>query len=380
MPPRKSATGRGRPTEDQLEEAEPQAVARDEEDRPVFSLWKAYLFYFTGGFFGVHHWYLQRYCQMSVWMMSGGLFGLGLFLDFFYLPYYVRLANRDQQLVEVLELEYRHGSGRLSKFRGFACFGLMNYFYLIVNIGFTAELRAAYPLLAENFNYIAWGIAMALALIWLFEERETLKVGMLLENKFRIVIVAFLHTCDMYWQNTILFFIYCARTTRDPKEGWPKRRPFLLRIAILLSALFITNGLPTYWVLTRYEVDLEGKHQPLLGHIKDFLKTPQWKSFTEWIGKWSKECWAKGPYKCVDDFWMAVDVDGSSSACRTLGVEEDADWSTIKKAYRKLSKEYHPDRLANPTQEDRDKAAKINEAYQLLAKQRAGRGERTSSD
>jgi len=48
----------------------------------------------------------------------------------------------------------------------------------------------------------------------------------------------------------------------------------------------------------------------------------------------------------------------------TLGVKRDASQEEIKKAYRRLSKQYHPDRNKDPGAEDTFK--KIGEAYQVL--------------
>ena len=49
----------------------------------------------------------------------------------------------------------------------------------------------------------------------------------------------------------------------------------------------------------------------------------------------------------------------------TLGVTRDSSAEEIKKVYRKLAMQYHPDRNGgNPESEDRLK--KINEAYQIL--------------
>lgn len=55
-----------------------------------------------------------------------------------------------------------------------------------------------------------------------------------------------------------------------------------------------------------------------------------------------------------------------------LGVAEDADLSTIKKAYRKLAKEHHPDRMAQDgmpegyTTYANQRISEINEAYEWL--------------
>ena len=49
-----------------------------------------------------------------------------------------------------------------------------------------------------------------------------------------------------------------------------------------------------------------------------------------------------------------------------LGIQKGADASTIKKAYRKMAKKYHPD--ANPgDKEAEEKFKEVNEAYEVLS-------------
>lgn len=56
---------------------------------------------------------------------------------------------------------------------------------------------------------------------------------------------------------------------------------------------------------------------------------------------------------------------------KSLGINENASDTEIKKAYRKLSLLYHPDKQANKSDEERkeaeDKFKEINEAYQVLS-------------
>ena len=47
---------------------------------------------------------------------------------------------------------------------------------------------------------------------------------------------------------------------------------------------------------------------------------------------------------------------------KTLGVPRDADADTIKKAFRKLARKYHPDAGGDET-----KFKEINEAYEVLS-------------
>ena len=51
-----------------------------------------------------------------------------------------------------------------------------------------------------------------------------------------------------------------------------------------------------------------------------------------------------------------------------LGVSEDADEETIKKAYRTLVKKYHPDRYVNNPLSDlaAEKIKEINKAYDTI--------------
>jgi DnaJ homolog subfamily C member 3 len=67
---------------------------------------------------------------------------------------------------------------------------------------------------------------------------------------------------------------------------------------------------------------------------------------------------------------------------KLLGVPRDADERDIKKAYRKLTKEHHPDKAQSrgvPKEEAEKKMAAINEAYETLRdpelKARVDRGE-----
>jgi len=50
---------------------------------------------------------------------------------------------------------------------------------------------------------------------------------------------------------------------------------------------------------------------------------------------------------------------------QTLGISPDADLKTIKVAYRRLARQYHPDTQTNESSEERMK--QVNEAYTVLS-------------
>ena len=50
-----------------------------------------------------------------------------------------------------------------------------------------------------------------------------------------------------------------------------------------------------------------------------------------------------------------------------LGITQNASYQEIKKAYRQMAKQHHPDTLSNPTPEQQEYFARINNAYAVLS-------------
>ncbi len=55
----------------------------------------------------------------------------------------------------------------------------------------------------------------------------------------------------------------------------------------------------------------------------------------------------------------------SNDPYELLGVSRDADADTIKKAYRKLARQLHPD--VNPDPETQDRFKEVTRAYEVLS-------------
>jgi len=57
----------------------------------------AYAFLLHWGFLGIHRFYMGRYISGIVWLLSGGLFGIGIFFDIFLTGAYIRFWNEDHR-------------------------------------------------------------------------------------------------------------------------------------------------------------------------------------------------------------------------------------------------------------------------------------------
>lgn len=53
----------------------------------------AYLLWFFFGVFGVHRYYCGRYITGTIWLLTGGLFGIGWLIDLFLIPFMVNDDN-----------------------------------------------------------------------------------------------------------------------------------------------------------------------------------------------------------------------------------------------------------------------------------------------
>mgnify|MGYP000381480979 FL=1 len=66
------------------------------------------------------------------------------------------------------------------------------------------------------------------------------------------------------------------------------------------------------------------------------------------------------------DEWKVTAMAAKRDYYEILGIDKNADDNTIKKAYRKLAKKYHPDQNAGNAQAERQ-FKEVTEAYSVLS-------------
>lgn len=78
-----------------------QKSGRGDIHKMAKSIFLTYVLWLVGGFFGLHHIYLERDDQAFLWWCTlGGYVGCGWFRDIFHIPEYVADANEDKKFME----------------------------------------------------------------------------------------------------------------------------------------------------------------------------------------------------------------------------------------------------------------------------------------
>ncbi len=65
---------------------------------PLKDVGVAYLFWFFFGILGIHHFYLGKIGRGVLWLLTGGLLGVGWLVDLFTLPSQVRQVNAQRAM------------------------------------------------------------------------------------------------------------------------------------------------------------------------------------------------------------------------------------------------------------------------------------------
>ncbi|GBN25954.1 DnaJ subfamily C member 22, partial [Araneus ventricosus] len=340
------------------------------------SLFVTYLLWLFGGFFGLHHLYLGRDYQALIWwMFAGGYFGLGLIRDLWRIPEYVKDANEESSYMEELAEKMRKNPKPSA--------GTVRYFgQVTVSDAFGYLVIGAIPkeLIPEMFVPIISAITVPFAVacgVYLVGNigRHEGAFSSALIGAYLSLPVYFFYDAPICLTSLASLSYFNSNSKKWRRTPRPQRS-FARRIAFLSFCGLIYLSLWGSWMYFNCTIAKEGE-EPVKCRdaAKHFFKSPIWKEFVFVM----KEIWRTLQEHGWREVWRAIvdsfDPVGERNAMKVLGLDGSPTQQEITARYRKLSREWHPDKHKDPEQKQiaQEKFIEIQQAYEILSKMKSGR-------
>jgi len=351
----------------------------------------AYTYWMLGGMFGLHHIYLERPTQAFLWSTTGGLGLMGYLRDAWRIPAYVAQANQDDgYYLQHFDLANAPAKGKPGIFSWMTLLLLvMPTYYRWVVVNTIPRLNDER---VENYDAIqavvgALTVAVSTYLIGHIQYRKSGSFAYALFGAAAGEALTLYLTYDdpaedwdpktgFYpgWLATFAAFIcfsWSKTYTRAPRKGKKtscgKSCKNYTTMFFAVFAFWACLGVGSYNNLVMENDD--GEMYRFKESIDEIYNSPVWAQLGSQLNVLYQTAQKDGFEEFWKEFMSKLDMDGKwaeENAYETLGVDQDADQATIKKAVRKLQKKYHPDICKEDKDVCVDKFQKVQEANNLL--------------
>ncbi|KAJ6623372.1 DnaJ like subfamily C member 22, partial [Pseudolycoriella hygida] len=334
---------------------------------PKKSLWRAYFCWLFGGIFGLHHLYLGHDRQAFIyWSTLGGYFLVGWTSDLFRMPELVRDANDDPKFIERFKQNIRKNQKPPFSTNKFLAQIMISYLWCQVFLIAIPEEE----FFGINFSYLHWLIPLVAALgVWNVGNvgRQRGTIGKCLLAAYVVYPIRYVIYEESYWlsivivASTLAFENYSKEWRLTPRKQRGKiRRLFSLSLACSLYLLLLGS----YFYFNAKITDSEGDEVPVHEAVSNFFKSAFWNDLKRSL----IEVW--NSFKHHGQMIDMIDADGEQNAFKTLGLPPTATQSEITSAFRRLSKENHPDKVKGEVEKRKaqEKFMEISNAYEVLSK------------
>ena len=329
------------------------------------SLLLTYILWLFVGWLGLHHFYLGRDIHAFLWWSTfGGVFGLGWFRDLWRVPDYVDDANEEASYIERFKQKVKRGTPQfnISRFVGQM---LVGYFYGIL-------IRMAIPEHGPTWTsglVVPFGVAVGVYLVGnVGRETGDFKLPLIVCYVSNIVMALIIQQEPgiMYLAlfGSIAFQNYRRYRLERRQKGGVCKRFFV----ICLGGCLVTG----LWVSFLYHnaavVTEDGETIKLRDAVSHFFNSPLWKEFMDVMWQLYTDGQKQGWENTYGEFVKAFDPTGEQNALRVLNLTENASQEQIKKRYKQLAREWHPDRHRGDKKDEAEKRfMEIQAAYEILS-------------
>lgn len=338
----------------------------------------AYVLWLFGGIFGLHHLYLHRDRHAFVWWCTlGGYMGVGWLSEIFLIPEYVRDANEDPRFVKayVAKLQaYQRPPYSAKRFLGQILIGYL--FGQLCSSAIPQTVTAGI-----DFTWLHWCIPFFIALgVWTVGN-----IGRECGALWPCVLGAIVTYPARYFiydetYSLLLTALISALAFDAISKQWrrtpPRRRSPTERTLKFTGALCIYFGLWGCVILFNGTItDEDGGEVPIHEALHNFLASAWWTDLKQALLDTYNYAQHHGWYETWREVFESMDVDGERNAYKVLGVSATASQADITAAYRKLSKENHPDKVKDEALRPaaHQRFIEIQQAYSVLSKIKSNR-------
>ncbi|XP_034110322.1 dnaJ homolog subfamily C member 22 [Drosophila nasuta] len=345
---------------------------------PQKSVIVAYVLWLFGGIFGLHHLYLHRDRHAFIWWCTlGGYMGVGWLSEIFMIPEYVRDANEHPQFVQsfVAKLQaYQRPPYSAKRFLGQIMIGYL----------FGQLFASAIPqtiVAGIDFSWLHWLIPLFISLgIWTVGNigRECGVLWPCLLGAFVTYPARYFIYDETY--SLLLTALVSALAFDAVSKQWrrtpPRRRSPTERTLKFTGALCIYLGVWGCVIFFNGTIpDEDGGEVPIHEALHNFLASAWWTDLKQALLDTYNYAQHHGWYETWREVFESMDVDGERNAYKVLGVSATASQADITAAYRKLSKENHPDKVKDEALRPaaHQRFIEIQQAYSVLSKIKSNR-------
>jgi len=151
------------------------------------------------------------------------------------------------------------------------------------------------------------------------------------------------------------------------------------RMSILTLCFLAYSGLWVSYLYFNAEItDSTGETVKFRDAVRNFLTSPLWRDLKQNLKNIFQSIWTVGLGETWKQVLISLDPQGEQQALQVLGLPSNAAQEEITVQWRKLSKEWHPDRYMNPEKklEAQEKFMEFNAAYETLSKLKSRRSKK----
>lgn len=323
----------------------------------------------VGGWVGLHHLYLGRNRHAVIYMFTFGGFFIGVFHDIIKMKKYIEWANFDHDFKErYLSMTRKDPEPKMSLARGFAITMVAQMFGNLVHLAVPSDLLN--PTLNTFVVSAVVPAAVAFAVHFIGSVGEY-------EGNFKNTLKSAYITAPLYWWNPNSELYTSLVAGYFFRKSWKYRVRPEHPGSIGYRSLYIAGYLTLIFVLFasllcfNCTVESEGETVKCRDALRRFFTSPLWQDIVASLRQIRESIQEHGWEHISETVILLMDPTGELHALTVLGINKGATDDEIKRAYRNLAREHHPDKNKDKSQEERDAAEikfmEVQEAYSVLA-------------